>query len=194
MLVVQDTLVSEDILERRFVCDLNACKGACCIEGDAGAPLEDNETAILDDIYEDIKPFMEFDGIQAIEKNGKYVVDEEGDYVTTLVSDGGRCAYVVFDNGIAACAIEKAHNAGVIDFKKPISCHLYPIRVQKLPEYDALNYHKWHICMPACECGANLDVPVYRFLKGPLIRKYGEAWYAELDEAATAWNEGRVEL
>lgn len=191
MLAVREILISEEILERKFVCDLNACKGACCIEGDAGAPLEDDETAILDDIYEDVKPFMEFDGIQAVEKIGKYEVDEEGDYVTPLVSAGGRCAYVVFDNGIAACAIEKAYNAGVVDFKKPISCHLYPIRIQKLPDYDALNYHRWHICQPACDCGAKLDVPVYKFLKEPLIRKYGSEWYEEIDEIGKAWLEGK---
>jgi hypothetical protein len=187
MLAVREILISEEILERKFVCDLKACKGACCIEGDAGAPLEDDETAILDDIYEDVKPFMEFDGIQAVERIGKYEVDADGDYVTPLVSEGGKCAYVVFDNGIAACAIEKAYNAGAVQFKKPISCHLYPIRVQKLPEYDALNYHRWHICMPACECGAKLDVPVYKFLREPLIRRYGQQWYNDLEEIGAAW-------
>lgn len=188
MLAVGNTLISEDILERRFVCDLNACKGACCIEGDSGAPLEEEETAILDDIFEQVKPFMDFEGVQAVEKQGKFEIDSDGDYVTPLI-DGGRCAYVIFENDIALCAIEKAHKAGAIDFYKPISCHLYPIRVQKLPEVEALNYNKWHICFPACDCGAKLDVPVYKFLKAPLIRKYGQAWYAELEEVGEAWNE-----
>lgn len=187
MLAVDNVLISEEVIERRFVCDLNACKGACCIEGDAGAPLEEEETAILDDIYNDVKPYMDLEGIQAIEKQGKYVVDIDGEYVTPLVSDGGRCAYVIFEDGIATCTIEKAFRDGKISYQKPISCHLYPIRIQKLPEFEALNYHNWHICRPACKCGAKLDVPVYKFLQGPLTRKYGKPWYTKLEKVAKAW-------
>ena len=186
MLAVDKVLVSEEVIEKRFVCDLNACKGQCCVDGDAGAPLDEDELAILDDIYEDVKPFMEPEGILAIEKKGKYEVDVDGDYVTPLV-DGKHCAYVTFDQGIAKCAIEKAHAAGAVNWPKPISCHLYPIRIQKLPFNDALNYHNWHVCRPACKCGASLDVPVYKFLKGPLTRKYGEEWYNKLTVMAGLW-------
>lgn len=186
MLAVGNVLVSEEVLDKRFVCDLNACKGQCCIDGDAGAPLEENETAILDDIFDSVKPFMDMEGIQSIEKQGTFVVDIDGEYVTPLIK-GERCAYVVFDNGIATCAIEKAYRAGAVSWQKPISCHLYPIRVQKLTFGEALNYHKWHVCRPACACGEKLNVPVYKFLKAPLVRKLGAEWYAELEVAAGVW-------
>jgi hypothetical protein len=182
MYQIKDTLVSSEVLEKKFVCDLQKCKGACCIEGDAGAPLEDNETSILEKIHEDVKPFMRKEGIEAIEEQGFFTVDEDGDKVTVLVK-GKECAYVVFnEKGVTECAIEKAYNAKKIDFKKPISCHLYPIRVGKYPSFQAINYNEWHICKPACECGEKLDVKVYQFLKEPLIRKFGQEWFNELKE------------
>jgi len=180
LFAIANTLVSEDLLERRFVCDLNACKGACCVEGDAGAPLETEEISILEDIIDEIKPFMADDGSRVVEKEGVFVVDTDGNYVTPLV-ENKHCAFVVFDNGIAKCAIENAFNAGKTKFKKPVSCHLYPVRITEYDEYDAVNFHEWNICKPACTCGAKLNVPVFRFLKEPLIRKYGEDWYAELE-------------
>jgi hypothetical protein len=124
-------------------------------------------------------------GIKAVEKHGPYVIDDDGDYTTTLVSDKAECAFVYFDeNKIALCAIEKAHKEGVIDWKKPISCHLYPIRITKLKSHEAVNYSRWDVCKPACACGKKLDVPVYKFLKEPLIRKYGKDWFKELENSA----------
>jgi len=181
MIAIQNTIVSDDVLDKKFVCDLNACKGECCVSGESGAPLEQNELPILLEILEKVKPYMNKKGIKAIEKNGPYVLDSDGDYTTTLVGKEAECAFVVFDeNKIAKCAIEQAYNDGVIDWKKPISCHLYPIRITSYKTYDAVNYHQWSICKDACECGAKLQVPVYQFLKGPLIRKYGEEWFNEL--------------
>jgi hypothetical protein len=185
MIAIDKTLISEDLLEKKFVCDLNACKGACCVAGDSGAPLEKDELPILDSILEKVKPYMVKKGIKAVEKYGSYVIDGDGDYTTTLVSPGAECAFVFFDeNKIAKCAIEQAYYDGKIEWKKPISCHLYPVRITAHKEYDAVNYDKWSICKPACECGAKLDVPVYKFLKEPLIRKYGKDWFKQLEKSA----------
>ncbi|MCA0430103.1 MAG: DUF3109 family protein [Bacteroidetes bacterium] len=185
MLAVENTLISESILEKKFVCDLNACKGECCVAGDSGAPLEKDELPILDSILEKVKPYMVKNGVKAIEKHGAYVIDGDGDYTTTLVSEGAECAFVFFDeNKIAKCAIEQAYREGKINWQKPISCHLYPIRISKLKNFTALNYHYWKICKPACDCGNKLDVPVYKFLKEPLIRKFGEKWYKTLVQSA----------
>jgi len=185
MISIGKTLISEDIIEKKFVCDLNACKGECCVAGDSGAPLELSELKILESVVEQVKPYMNKKGIKAIEKNGAYVLDSDGDYTTTLVSEGKECAFVVFnDDKIAMCAIENAHRDGKIKWQKPISCHLYPIRITEHKTYDAVNYHTWDVCAPACKCGAKLDVPIYKFLKTPLIRKYGKAWFKELELAA----------
>jgi hypothetical protein len=183
MIAIQDTIVSDELLDKQFVCDLNACKGECCVAGESGAPLDKEELPILLEILDKVKPYMNKKGIKAIEKNGPYVLDSDGDYTTTLVSKEAECAFVVFDeNKIAKCAIEQAFNDGVINWKKPISCHLYPVRITAYKNYDAVNYHQWNVCKPACECGAKLQVPVYQFLKGPLIRKYGEDWFNELEQ------------
>lgn len=180
MIHLGKTLISEDIIEKEFVCNLSKCKGICCIEGESGAPLNEDETVILNQIYDTVKPYMRPEGIQAIEKKGKHIIDDEGDYVTPLVN-GAECAYVVFEeNGSASCAIEKAYNDGKIDWKKPISCHLYPIRVTDYSEFSAVNYHRWPICNDACSLGKELQVPVYQFTKESLIRKFGEDWYNEL--------------
>jgi hypothetical protein len=185
MIAINKTLISEDLLDKKFVCDLNACKGACCVAGDSGAPLDEEELPVLESILEKVKPFMVKKGIKAIEKNGPYVVDSDGDYTTTLVSEGAECAFVFFDEtNTAKCAIEKAYYEGAIDWKKPISCHLYPVRITRHKNYEAVNYSKWDICKPACECGKKLDVPVYKFLKEPLIRKYGKDWFMQLEKSA----------
>ncbi len=192
MIAVKDTIVHEEVLERKFVCDLNACKGACCVEGEAGAPLDENEAHILDEIFEDVKPFMNARGIKTIEKKGKWVKNEGNEFETPLNKSNMHCAYVVFDeNKIAKCAIELAHKAGKTDFRKPISCHLYPIRIKDMKSYLALNYEKWNICKPACACGDKLNVPVYKFLKEPLIRKFGKTWYKELETIAAEWEKGK---
>ncbi|MFV0237966.1 MAG: DUF3109 family protein [Flavobacteriales bacterium] len=184
MIYLGKTLVSEDIIEKKFVCNITKCKGICCIEGESGAPLEEKETVILDQIYEIVKPYMTSKGIHAIESQGKHIVDQEGDYVTPLVNKE-ECAYVSFEkNGITSCAIEKAYNDGKIDWKKPISCHLYPIRITDYSEFSAVNYHRWPICDDACSLGKELQVPVYKFSKESLIRKFGEDWYNELSLVA----------
>ncbi|HEX7017251.1 MAG TPA: DUF3109 family protein [Cyclobacteriaceae bacterium] len=183
MIKVGNVLVSDEIRDKEFVCNLEKCKGACCVEGDYGAPLEEEELAILKDIYPKIKSYLTPKGIKTIEKEGTHVVDPEGDYSTPVIK-GRECAYSHYDEkGILKCGIEEAHKDGKISFRKPISCHLYPIRITKKKEFEAVNYHKWHICSPACTLGRQLQVPLYKFLKEPLIRKYGEAWYEELVRA-----------
>lgn len=181
LIEVKDKVVSLALFEKKFVCDLNACKGACCVEGDSGAPITLDEIDVLENDLEAIKPFMRPEGIAAVDETGVFYMDRENEPVTTLVN-GKECAFVNFDEkGIAKCAIEQAHKAGKTDFKKPISCHLYPIRVQKFNSFEALNYNQWHICEPACACGSKLDVKVYRFLKEPIIRAFGEDFYAEME-------------
>lgn len=178
------TIVSEEILEKDFVCNLSACKGACCIDGEAGAPLEKEETTILEDIYPKIKPYLRKKGIEAIEKQGAFVTNEYGEFETPLI-DGKDCAYVIFDkNKTALCAIEEAYNQGDVTWKKPVSCHLYPIRVKDYSEFSAVNYHKWEICDDACTLGKELQVPVYKFVKQALVRKFGQNWYDELEKVA----------
>jgi hypothetical protein len=178
------TIVSEDIIQKDFVCNLSACKGACCVDGDAGAPLELEETIILENIYSKVKPFLRKEGIAAIEAQGKFTTNDFGEHETPLIN-GADCAYVMFDKkGTALCAIEEAYNQGVIDWKKPVSCHLYPIRVKDYSEFSAVNYHKWEICDDACTLGKELQVPVYKFVKQALIRKFGEDWYMELEKVA----------
>jgi len=185
MIQVQDKIISLDIFEKHFVCDLNACKGACCVEGDSGAPLLKEEEKILDEIYEKVKPYMRKEGITEIENQGVAVYDLEGDLTTPLINNR-ECAFVVEENGINLCSIEKAFIDEKIEFKKPISCHLFPIRIKEYRDFDAVNYEEIKICKPACECGNKLEVPVYAFLKEPLIRKYGEDWYNALFKIASS--------
>lgn len=178
------TIVSEDIIENDFVCNLTACKGACCIDGDAGAPLEKEEAEILEKIYPKVKPYLRKEGIKAIEEQGTFVTTDDGELETPLI-DGADCAYVIFDeNKTALCAIEEAYNQGDVDWKKPVSCHLYPVRVKDYSEFSAVNYHQWHICDDACALGKELQVPIYKFVKEALIRKFGADWYAELEKVA----------
>lgn len=185
MIIISDKIISDDIVHQKFACDLNACKGACCVEGDYGAPLELAELPILDKIFDKVKPFLTEKGIKAIEKQGKYVqIDHADKYATTLI-DNQPCAYYYQDAGIAYCGIEKAWMEDIIDFRKPISCQLYPIRVEKAPNgMEILNYDRWDICGSACANGKKQDIRVYEFLKAPLIRKYGPEFYDELDAAA----------
>lgn len=188
MIEVGNVLVHEDVVRENFVCNLKKCKGACCLEGDSGAPLNHDELHILDEIYPKVKPFMTAKGIATVEETGTYVTDFEGDYTTPCVDTNKECAYVTWENGITKCAIEKAYEYGAISWKKPMSCHLYPIRITKYPEFDVLNYDRWSICSPACSFGNELKVHVHEFLKEPLIRKFGEEWYKELEEAVEAYN------
>jgi hypothetical protein len=178
------TIVSEDLIEKDFVCNLGACKGECCIAGEAGAPVSEEETQILKEIYPKVKPFLRPEGIAAIEAQGTHVTSVLDELETPLVS-GKECAYVTFtENGTASCGIEDAYDAGAVDFRKPISCHLYPVRVQDYSEFAAVNYHKWPICDDACTLGSQLKVPVYKFVREALIRRFGENWYAQLEKVA----------
>ena len=183
MIQIGDKIISLDILEKHFVCDLNSCKGACCVEGDSGAPLDLEEKRKIQDIYKKIKPYMTKEGISEVEKQGVAVYDFEGELTTPLVNNR-ECAFVFYENGITKCTIEKAYLEGKINYKKPISCHLFPVRIQKFSGFEAVNYEKIKICEPACNCGSKLQIPVYVFLKEPLIRKYGKEWYHELQSTA----------
>ena len=189
MIAIQDTLVSEHLLEKQFVCDLEKCKGACCVAGVSGAPLNEDELPQLDAIYESVKPYLSERGIAAIEAQGRYLVDADGEYVTPLINEVEECAYTIYnEKGIAMCGIEKAYNEKKINWQKPISCHLYPVRITKYKAYDAVNYEKWSVCKPACKLGETLQVPVYKFLANALTRKYGKDWYDELCHVANHYN------
>lgn len=180
---IGNKLVSASLLERRFVCDLNACKGACCVEGDAGAPVTLAEISMLESILEKVKPYMTEKGIEAVENTGVFYMDEDNDPVTTLM-DGGACAFTVFEeDGTAKCGIEKAYYDKEIKWKKPLSCELFPIRVKEYTQFTAVNFEEIDICKPACSCGEKLNIPVYRFLKAPIIRGFGEEFFNELVEA-----------
>ena len=188
MIQIDDKLISEDIFAESFVCNLTKCKGVCCVDGDTGAPLDKEELPILDEIFPKIKPYLRPEGVKAIEEQGTWMIDDyDGGYVTTLVNNS-ECAYVIFDEkGVTKCGIEKAYEDGVIDWKKPISCHLYPIRITEYRTFSALNYHEWSICSDACTLGSELQVRVFQFLKEPLIRKYGKDFYKTLCDAAEEW-------
>lgn len=185
MIEVGKTIVSRDVFKKEFVCNLSACKGECCISGDAGAPLLDSEKDILDSIYPLVKPYMRSEGIEAVEQQGTSVYDKKDNEYETALVNNAECAFVNYgEDGTALCSIEQAYNNGDVEWQKPISCHLYPIRIKKYKDFDAINYDKWEICSDACTLGQELNVPVYRFLKEPLIRQYGEEWYKDLQEVA----------
>jgi hypothetical protein len=180
MIQVENVVLSDDVKDRHFVCDLQQCKGACCVEGELGAPLEESELLILENEIEAIWPYLSEAGRKAIEKEGPYVLDEEGEFSTTTV-EGRECAFAVYEeSGVLKCGIEKAHMEGKTDFRKPISCHLYPLRIGRKDQYYLANYHRWHICEDACKLGDALKIPLYIFLKQALIRKFGKKWYDRL--------------
>lgn len=185
------TIVSEDILEKEFVCNLSACHGACCVDGDAGAPLTEDETKILEEIYPKVKPLLRPEGIAAIEAQGTWVVGTDNDLETPLIHSKD-CAYVIFDGNTALCGIEQAYNQKLVAWKKPVSCHLYPVRIKEFSEFSAVNYDKWDICDPACSLGKELEVPVYKFVKEALVRRFGEDWYSELETIATEWSKQKI--
>jgi hypothetical protein len=182
MIIIDNKLISEDIKDKHFVCDLAKCKGACCVEGDSGAPLDFDELDIMEDeeLLAQVFPYLTQEGIDAIEKEGPFYLDNEDGVMKVTLKSDNACAFVNYKNGIAYCGIEKAWLDKKIDFRKPVSCHLYPIRIQSYPEYDAVNYEKWSICSPACSNGAALQVPIYQFNKEALIRKYGANFYEQL--------------
>ncbi len=180
MIQIGDKIISREIFENHFICHLEKCEGNCCVFGDSGAPLEDGEVELIERHLGKIKPYMSAEGLRSVNEQGGWIVDRDGDKVTPLV---GReeCAFVVFEEDIARCAIEEAYEDGSIPFQKPVSCHLYPIRINKLKNAVALNYHQWSICEPARLLGKKEGVPLFRFLKDPLTRVYGEKFYEELD-------------
>ena len=183
MIEIDDKIVSADLLRECFACDIAQCKGICCVEGNAGAPLEIDEVEILEKEYPRYKPYMPPAGIEAVERQGFMVVDTDGDYTTPLVDDA-ECAYAYCDNGVTLCAIEKAWLEGRTPFRKPISCHLYPIRLVQFSNGTVgLNYHRWSVCASARRCGAKLGLPVYKALKEPIVRRFGQAFYEALEAA-----------
>lgn len=181
MVEIDNVLISDDLFSQRFVCDLNACKGECCVAGDAGAPLEEEELEILEQNWKEVLPLLPEEGRKALEKQGPYVKDHvDGDWVTPL-RDGKECAYTVFaEDGTAQCGIELAWKQGKVDFQKPVSCHLYPVRMRKLSTGEAMNYDRWDICSPACSLGKSLNVKVYQFVKEALVRKYGAEFFEKM--------------
>ena len=187
MIAINNTLVTDQLVEENFVCDLVKCKGGCCVDGDAGAPLDKEELKKIDEVYEAVKPYLNQDSIDEINRQGKYVYDEEFGWTTPAIN-GGVCVYgITHKYGIVKCGIEQAYNDGKVQWKKPISCHLYPVRIQKSKDgkTDYVNYEpRESLCKPACKLGNKLKVPVYQFLKEPLIRKYGEDFYEALDGVA----------
>jgi hypothetical protein len=187
MILLENTIVSEDILEKNFICNLAACKGACCIEGDSGAPITQDELEILESELENIKPYLTAVSLEAIKTQNFWEKDTDGDLVTTCLPTG-ECNFSLRDEaGMLKCGIEQAYRDGKASIQKPLSCHLYPIRISNVGEFEALNYHRWDICKPACKLGEEHQVAVYQFLKEPLTRKFGADWYNELDEIAKQW-------
>lgn len=187
MILIEDILISEDILQKQFACKLSACKGACCIEGDFGAPLTQDEITIINGFLEEIKPYLPQASKEKIAAEGFHTYDKDDRIAETGLMEDGACVFMGRDElGITFCGIEKAHNDGKIDFKKPISCHLYPVRVRsnKVTGFEALNYDYWDICSAACDNGKENGIKVYEFVKDALIRKFGEEFYAELKAAA----------
>lgn len=187
MLQIQDTLVSLDVAERFFCCDLDACHGACCIEGDAGAPITDDEQLkiqeVLPEVWDELLPRAR----EEVEKNGVAYIDEEGDLVTTIL-DGKNCAFTCYaPGGVCLCALERAYREGRTKWKKPASCSLYPLRITEYPTFTAVNYHRWKICRPAERLGREKGIRVYQFLREPLIERFGQEWYDELKLACETY-------
>ena len=183
MIQIGSTLVSDDLLTKAFVCDLNACKGACCVEGEYGAPLTQDEADELAHLKDQIAPYLSDEGKATIADQGAWVTGEDGELETPLMPTG-HCAYVIEDaDKKLKCGLETVHQEGVLSFKKPMSCHLYPVRVQQYSSFEAVNYHRWDICGAACALGSSLKVKVYVFVKEALVRKFGEEWYAALEKA-----------
>ena len=181
MVEIEDKIISDELFEKKFVCDLQKCKGGCCVEGDSGAPLKSREIKEIANNLSIIKSEMSTKGLNSIKNNVFHYVDSDGDKVTKLV-DGKECVFVVFDkNNIAKCSIESAYRKNKINVNKPISCHLYPVRVKKYDSFTAVNVDSWHVCKPACECGTELNVPAFKFLKDAIVRSWCLDFFHHLD-------------
>lgn len=195
MIAIDNVLISDEVVKAQFVCDLQRCKGGCCEDGDAGAPLEKAEKKQIDENFEAIKPYLTKEGLKAIEQQGRYLYDREFGWVTPTVR-GQICAYGHRDeNGIIKCGIEQAYREGKTDWKKPVSCHLYPLKVSRNKEYTNINYEpRETLCKPACVLGKKLKLPVYQFLKESIVRKFGEDFYEALHQVAVEfYEEGKNE-
>tara|TARA_B100000941_G_C28434826_1_gene516338 strand:+ start:218 stop:793 length:576 start_codon:yes stop_codon:yes gene_type:complete len=180
MIIIDKTIISSDIYEEKFICDLDKCKGACCVEGDLGAPLELQELSLIESAVKKAKKYLSKESKEILEKDGAYILDDEGDFSTTTLN-GKECSFAFHDNDkTLKCSIEQAWLDGKSNFRKPISCHLYPIRISRLQEYETLNYDRWSICECARILGKKKGTAIYKFLKKPLIRKYGKVWYQKL--------------
>lgn len=187
MLQIKDTLVSLDLAERFFCCDLDQCLGQCCIDGDAGAPITEAEKEILEGITPSLMPELLPVAREEIEANGVAYVDEEGDLVTSII-DGRNCVYTCYaEGGKCLCAIDRAYRQGRCSWRKPISCYLYPLRLTEYPTFTAVNYHRWKICRSAESNGRKLGIRLYQFMREPLIERFGQEWYDELVEACEAY-------
>ena len=187
MIALGDTLISEDVFDTLFACDLSKCKGACCVEGESGAPLTEEEVDRLEGAFEVVKPMLRPEALAVIEEVGLFEVDQDGEFVTPIIK-GRECVYATFEsNGTAKCAFESAWRQGKSDWPKPISCHLYPIRLKQLQDFTALNVHQWTICDGARTCGASSNITVLEFCRTALIREFGEAWYDDALEIWKAW-------
>lgn len=186
MIQIQNTLISDDIFEEQFICDLCKCKGQCCVEGESGAPITKEEFDRMNEILPEIRKDLSRKALELIDKQGIAYTDTDGELVTSII-EGKECVFARFDeDGICKCVIDSAFREERISVQKPISCHLYPIRLHEYADFTAVNYHRWSVCRPALKLGRKEGVPLYRFLREPLIRKFGEEWYREVVEAA-AW-------
>lgn len=182
MIEIDGKVINTEIFRRRFICDISKCKGTCCYDGDSGAPLEEDELEKLTEVYPTVKPYLSDEENEEIAKQGLWVTDRDGDLVTPIIR-GCECVYTNREeDGTWSCAIEKAYREGKTKWRKPISCYLYPIRVSKTRKYEMLNFHEWEVCRPAVELGEKVGAPAYKFLKEPIIAKYGEEFYNELEQ------------
>lgn len=189
MIQIQNTLISDDIFEEQFICDLCKCKGQCCVEGESGAPITREEFDKINEILPEIRKDLSPKALELIERQGIAYTDTDGELVTSII-EGKECVFARFDaNGVCKCAIDSAFREGRISVQKPISCHLYPVRLHEYADFTAVNYHRWSVCQPALKLGRKEGVPLYRFLREPLIRKFGEEWYGEVCEAAVLLKE-----
>ena len=182
MIEIEGKVINTEIFRRRFVCDISKCKGTCCYDGDSGAPLEKEELDKLTEVFPAVEPLLSDKEREEISRQGLWVTDADGDFVTPII-DGRECVYTNREpDGTWSCAIEKAFREGKTNWRKPISCYLYPIRVSKTRKYELLNFHEWEVCRPAMELGQKVGTPAYKFLREPIIEKFGEDFYKELEE------------
>lgn len=189
MIANGQTLISEDIFDTLFACDLAKCKGACCVEGESGAPLTEDELDRIEEVFDAVRPMLRPEALEVIDRVGLFEIDQDGDFVTPII-EGRECVYATFEaNGTAKCTFEQAWREGKTNWPKPISCHLYPVRLKELKDFTALNVHHWPICDGARSCGAATQISVFDFCKTALIRRFGEGWYSEVQELQTAWRD-----